>query len=273
MPPASPHLRPAVQGLVAAHERAANRGREVYLGDIPIMLGGRRVHHQRPAERVVGQSTSPAAPASTSLWRIEGVGDRRLHSCRIIPERGSWIELNVTRKESLAVRIRPERQVFHHDADPRDGTTSTAPTRRCLPRLLRNGEGKKSSTVAASPNSRINWRLTDINLSVFQPARGRSYCRIGPEDHQDIAETICTSGLTDCEVMGDPKNRSCSTRWPKTPPPVTKKRCCESISGLRPGNPPNLEKGQGPVHREVLRYESLSPWPRRPASASTASSA
>jgi DNA-directed RNA polymerase subunit beta len=28
-----------------------------------------------------------------------------LQSCRIIPERGSWIELNVNRKESLSVRI------------------------------------------------------------------------------------------------------------------------------------------------------------------------
>src|SRR5262249_9212884 len=30
---------------------------------------------------------------------------RRLHSCRIIPERGSWIEINVTKKETLGVRI------------------------------------------------------------------------------------------------------------------------------------------------------------------------
>ena len=36
---------------------------------------------------------------------MEGTGERSLHSCRIIPERGSWIEFNVTRKESLAVRI------------------------------------------------------------------------------------------------------------------------------------------------------------------------
>jgi DNA-directed RNA polymerase subunit beta len=29
-------------------------------------------------------------------------GDRALHACRIIPERGSWIEINVTRKDVLA---------------------------------------------------------------------------------------------------------------------------------------------------------------------------
>src|SRR5258708_2930537 len=32
-------------------------------------------------------------------------GERKLHSCRIIPERGSWIEINVTKKDTLGVRI------------------------------------------------------------------------------------------------------------------------------------------------------------------------
>src|SRR5207253_618619 len=31
--------------------------------------------------------------------------DKDLHSCRIIPERGSWIEVNVTKKENFGVRI------------------------------------------------------------------------------------------------------------------------------------------------------------------------
>src|SRR4029453_17001800 len=35
----------------------------------------------------------------------EGASDRKLPSCRIIPERGSWIELNATKKEALSVRI------------------------------------------------------------------------------------------------------------------------------------------------------------------------
>ena len=32
-------------------------------------------------------------------------GDKKLHACRVIPERGSWIELQVTKKETLGVRI------------------------------------------------------------------------------------------------------------------------------------------------------------------------
>src|SRR5206468_3936810 len=31
--------------------------------------------------------------------------ERKLHSCRIIPERGSWVEVNVSKKDTLGVRI------------------------------------------------------------------------------------------------------------------------------------------------------------------------
>src|SRR5437764_1431459 len=36
---------------------------------------------------------------------VEREADKDMHSCRIIPERGSWIEINVTKKETLGVRI------------------------------------------------------------------------------------------------------------------------------------------------------------------------
>ncbi|MHC4473192.1 MAG: DNA-directed RNA polymerase subunit beta, partial [Planctomycetota bacterium] len=75
---------------------------EVYLGEIPLMVGGGEFI-VNGAERVI----------VTQLHRSPGVdfsleiapGDRKLHSCWIIPERGSWIELNVGKKDTLAVRI------------------------------------------------------------------------------------------------------------------------------------------------------------------------
>ena len=75
---------------------------EVYLGDLPIMLGGGEFIING-AERVVVNQLH-RSPGVDFVSEMEGA-DRRLHSCRVIPERGSWIELNVTRKESLAVRI------------------------------------------------------------------------------------------------------------------------------------------------------------------------
>src|SRR5204862_5292691 len=74
---------------------------EVYLGDMPIMLGGGEFIING-AERVV-VSQLHRSPGVDFISEKEG--ERELHSCRVIPERGSWIELNVTKKDALVVRI------------------------------------------------------------------------------------------------------------------------------------------------------------------------
>ena len=75
---------------------------EVYLGDMPIMIGGGEFIING-AERVV-VSQLHRSPGRR-LRRRDRAGDQKLHACRIIPERGSWIELNVTKKDTLGVRI------------------------------------------------------------------------------------------------------------------------------------------------------------------------
>src|SRR5438105_4215689 len=75
---------------------------EVYLGDMPIMIGGGEFIING-AERVV-VSQLHRSPGVDFVVETEA-GDRKLHSCRIIPERGSWIEINVTKKDTLGVRI------------------------------------------------------------------------------------------------------------------------------------------------------------------------
>jgi DNA-directed RNA polymerase subunit beta len=75
---------------------------EVYIGDMPLMIGGGEFIING-AERVIVTQLhrSPGVDFSVEL----SAGDRKLHSCWVIPERGSWIELYVTKKNSLAVRI------------------------------------------------------------------------------------------------------------------------------------------------------------------------
>ena len=74
---------------------------EVFLCEMPIMIGGGEFIINGEERIVVSQ-----------LYRSPGVdfqktinGDKELHSCRIIPERGSWIEINVTTKDALRVKI------------------------------------------------------------------------------------------------------------------------------------------------------------------------
>src|SRR5438105_1342568 len=75
---------------------------EVYLGDMPIMIGGGEFIING-AERVV-VSQLHRSPGVDFVVETEAA-ERKLHSCRIIPERGSWIEINVTKKDTLGVRI------------------------------------------------------------------------------------------------------------------------------------------------------------------------
>ncbi len=75
---------------------------EVYLGEIPIMIGGGEFI-VNGAERVIVSQLhrSPGVDFAVEIH----TSDKHLHSCRIIPERGSWIELNVTKKDALSIRI------------------------------------------------------------------------------------------------------------------------------------------------------------------------
>ena len=102
VPPAPPHLRPALPRLAPPQQGRDRVEEEVYLGDMPIMIGGGEFIING-AERVV-VSQLHRSPGVDFVVEIEA-GDRKLHSCRIIPERGSWIEINVTKKDTLGVRI------------------------------------------------------------------------------------------------------------------------------------------------------------------------
>ena len=73
----------------------------VYLGELPIMLGGGEFIING-AERVVVNQLH-RSPGVDFLSEVEH--DVQTFSCRIIPERGSWVEFNISRKETIVVRI------------------------------------------------------------------------------------------------------------------------------------------------------------------------
>lgn len=75
---------------------------EIYLGELPIMLGGGEFI-VNGAERVIVSQLHRSPGVDFGVVSAEA--DRPLHSARIIPERGSWIELEVTKKDVLAMRI------------------------------------------------------------------------------------------------------------------------------------------------------------------------
>ena len=74
----------------------------VYLGEMPVMIGGGEFIING-AERVIVSQLHRSPGVDFVIDSKEG--DRILHGARIIPERGSWIEMSVTHKDILVVKI------------------------------------------------------------------------------------------------------------------------------------------------------------------------
>ena len=97
----------------------------VYLGEMPVMIGGGEFVFSGAERAIVSQlHRSPGVD-----FLIESKeGDRVLHGGRIIPERGSWIEIGVTRKDVLVVKIDQSSKipatVFLRAITPDYGTTA-----------------------------------------------------------------------------------------------------------------------------------------------------
>ncbi len=77
---------------------------DIYLGEIPRMIGGGEFIING-AERVIVSQLHRSPGVDFDIEKQTTNSEKVLHKCRIIPERGSWIELNVSKKDVLVVRI------------------------------------------------------------------------------------------------------------------------------------------------------------------------
>ncbi len=213
---------------------------EVYLGDIPIMLGGGEFIING-AERVVVNQLH-RSPGVDFVMEVEGTGERRLHSCRIIPERGSWIELNVTRKESLAVRIDQSGKfsimTLLRAMDPKYGENDA------LLRVFYETETVKVDGGRHAAKIEGKLAVSDVIYPVSSPHAGEVLVQSGEKITKNAAETICTSGLTEIDVMADPKNPLLLNSLAEDATSSHEEALLRIYQRLRPGNPPNLEKAK-----------------------------
>jgi len=218
---------------------------EVYLGDLPIMLGGGEFIING-AERVV-VSQLHRSPGVDFVAEVEG-GERKLHSCRIIPERGSWIELNVTRKESLAVRIdqsgKFSAMMLLRAMDPKYSQNAD---------ILRAFYSTSVETIHDGRSvSKIEGRIAvgDIVYPKDSPRAGEIIVESAQKITKNAAEVICTSGLKQVEVMPDQKNPLLLNALADDQTASHEEALLRIYQRLRPGNPPQLEKAKALFHEK-----------------------
>jgi DNA-directed RNA polymerase subunit beta len=221
---------------------------EVYLGDIPIMLGGGEFIING-AERVV-VSQLHRSPGIDFVADTES-SDRKTYNCRIIPERGSWIELNVSKKDTLQVRI------------DQSGKFSALTLLRAMdPKFSRDSEILKlfyktsvEKVVGGRSVPKLEGRIAvdDIVYPKGSERAGEIIVDAGVKISHDMAELICTSGLKAVEVMQEQKVPLLMNSL-KEDSDESKKRTAVAPSHedalvriyqrLRPGNPPALDKAR-----------------------------
>ena len=213
---------------------------EVYLGDLPVMLGGGEFIING-AERVV-VSQLHRSPGVDFVLEQEGTTDRKLPSCRIIPERGSWIEINVTRKDALSVRIdqsgkfsamtllRAMSRNFSSDADLIRAFYETSVETIVDGRSVSKIEGKVAVDDVVYPSS--------------SERAGELILEAGQKITKSAAETICTSGVGEVEVMPSVKTPLIFTSLAEDATSSHEEALLRIYQRLRPGNPPQLEKAR-----------------------------
>ena len=219
---------------------------EVYLGDVPIMMGGGEFIING-AERVV-VSQLHRSPGIDFVADTEST-DRKTYNCRIIPERGSWIELNVSKKDTLQVRI------------DQSGKFSALTLLRAMdPKLSSDADilklfnKTKVEKVAGSRSvSKLEGKTAadDIVYPKSSDRAGEILVEAGCTITRDQSELICTSGLKAVEVMQANKTPLIENSL-REDADEAKKRTSVAPSHqdaliriyqrLRPGNPAALEK-------------------------------
>ena len=213
---------------------------EVYLGDIPVMLGGGEFIING-AERVV-VSQLHRSPGVDFVMEEDTTSDRKLPSCRIIPERGSWIEINVTKKESMAVRI------------DQSGKFSATTLLRALDPKFSNDSDIIREFYETSVQKVVDGRsvaklegkvaVDDVVYPSGSDRAGELIVESGHRITKNAAETICTSGVKKCEVMSMPKAPLIFNALAEDPTSSHEEALLRIYQRLRPGNPPALEKAR-----------------------------
>ncbi len=221
---------------------------DVYLGEMPIMLGGGEFIING-ADRVV-VSQLHRSPGVDFVLETESGTERKLHSCRIIPERGSWIELNVTRKESLVVRIDQSGKfsvmTLLRAMDPQYGEDAA---------LLRAFYETRTQTIVDGRSAvKIEGRraVGDIVYPSGSERAGEILVECGQKITKNAAEQICTSGLREVEVMDEPRSPLLLNALAEDATASHEEALLRIYQRLRPGNPPQLEKAR------QLFYEKFS---------------
>ena len=201
----------------------------IYLGDIPIMIGGGEFI-VNGAERVIVSQLHRSPGVDFTIESQES--DRPLHGARIIPERGSWIEMAVNKRDSLCIRIDQSTKfavtTFLRGMDPAYGTTEGI-LREFYRTEMVSPEAVKPQMYAVAP--------------IVDPKTGEELVGAGKQLGEAVTR-IHTALKKKMEVITKPDDPLILTTLAEDNADSHESALLRLYARLRPGNPPQMDKAK-----------------------------
>ncbi|MAV55344.1 MAG: DNA-directed RNA polymerase subunit beta [Phycisphaerae bacterium] len=238
-------LRVTVRLIMEGREEDVTE--DIYLGDIPVMMGGGEFIVNGAMRVIVSQlHRSPGIDFSIA----QTLHDRPLHSAKIVPERGSWIELEVTKKDVLGMKI---------DQSAKIAATTFL---RALWNPLAEGEGREVVPPFSTTDRILEsfYDVEDVKVTKLTPEHYSAEDIVDQETGEllakagaalgDALEAILSSGLDSLRVV-DPSvdplilNTIAEEKLDFLSEVTEHEAALLKIYGrLRPGNPPQVDKAR-----------------------------
>jgi len=215
----------------------------MYLGEMPVMIGGGEFIVNGAVRVIVSQlHRSPGVD-----FLIESKeGDRVLHGGRVIPERGSWIEIAVTNKDILVVRIDQSSKipatVFLRAMSPEYSTTGqilrlfyetkTVPVSKLAPTMwaVEPIVDEESGEIIVDAGSQISDKVSIIQAAYAAPKGGKK-----TKGKKSKASVEVIDNVRDALILNTLAEDDCENH---------EQALLKFYMRLRPGNPPNKEKAE-----------------------------
>ena len=201
----------------------------IYVGEVPIMIGGGEFIINGAERVIVSQlHRSPGVDFTVELQE----SDRPLHGARVIPERGSWIEMTVTKKDALTIRIDQSSKIpatmFLRSMDPKYNSDAD---------IIR--EFYKTKTLAVE-KLRVQMYVVE---PFVDPDSGEEILPAGGQIGEALTK-IVSSPIKKLEVIEKVADPLILNTLMEDASESHENALLRIYMRLRPGNPPQIEKAK-----------------------------
>jgi len=220
----------------------------MYLGEMPVMIGGGEFIVNGAIRVIVSQlHRSPGVD-----FLIESKeGDRVLHGGRVIPERGSWIEIGVSNKDTLVVRIDQSSKIpatiFLRAMDPAYGTTEeilrlfyptkAVPINKLTPTMwvVESIVDEESGEIIVKAGGQISDKVSLIQAAYETPTEKGAKKQTKAKKSKKSINIEVIENPRDTLILNTLAEDDCQSH---------EQALLKFYMRLRPGNPPNKEKAK-----------------------------